>query len=273
MKPFPQTKAMIATPTLGRVWVVLAAGPALIFLGIVTASIYFGVATQGDVAAIPGLVAASTPYQLVAIQILLFFILRWAMQGDQLAWNDIGWKTAEGQQPWREVLIGIVPGAVLGVVYVRVLSPWLTNVQQSLGDYVAAGELLPMLGAAMLPFFIANVVLAPFVEENIYRGYALTRLFGRFSTPVAILLVLFLRPAALGRRYLVHPADRNPGRWLVRRALHGTKEYDRTLCGAPGAEYRGISFHLAGVIMAFSSCVGSYFAPPGEIRTYTRRNP
>jgi membrane protease YdiL (CAAX protease family) len=191
MKPFPQTKAMIATPTLGRVWVVLAAGPALIFLGIVTASIYFGVATQGDVAAIPGLVAASTPYQLVAIQILLFFILRWAMQGDQLAWNDIGWKTAEGQQPWREVLIGIVPGAVLGVVYVRVLSPWLTNVQQSLGDYVAAGELLPMLGAAMLPFFIANVVLAPFVEENIYRGYALTRLFGRFSTPVAILLSCF----------------------------------------------------------------------------------
>lgn len=188
MKSFPQTQAMIATPKLGRVWLVLLAGPALFFLGIVAASIYFGVATQGDVAAIPGLVAASTPYQLVAIQILLFFILRWAMQGDRLDWNDIGWKIGARQQLWREVLIGIVPGVVLGLLYVRVLSPWLTSVQKSLGDYVPAGELLPTLGAVMLPFFIANVVLAPFVEESIYRGYALTRLFGRFSTPVAILL-------------------------------------------------------------------------------------
>jgi uncharacterized protein len=191
MKSFPQTKAIITTPTLGRVWLVLLVGPALFLLGIVLASIYFGVATQGDVDAIPGLVAASTPYQLVAIQILLFFILHWAMQGDQLTWNDIGWKTVAGQQLWREVLIGIAPGAVLGMVYVRVLSPWLTSLQQSLGDYVPAGELLPTLGVAMLPFLIANVVLAPFVEENIYRGYALTRLFGRFSTPLAILLSCF----------------------------------------------------------------------------------
>ena len=184
----PQTKEMHATPTLGRVWLVLSAGPALFFLGIVLASIYFGVTTQGDVDAIPGLVAASTAYQLVAIQILLFFIVRWAMKGDRLAWDDIGWKTAAGQQLWREMLIGIASGVVLGLLYGSVLSRWLISVQQSLGDYVPAGELLPTLGAAMLPFFIANVVLAPFVEENIYRGYALTRLFGRFSTPVAILL-------------------------------------------------------------------------------------
>ncbi len=44
------------------------------------------------------------------------------------------------------------------------------------------------MGAAILPFFIANVVLASFVEENIYRGYAPRRGFGRFSKPVAILL-------------------------------------------------------------------------------------
>lgn len=182
---------MNTTPKLGRVWLVLLAAPVLFLLGIVAASVYFGVATQGNVEAIPELVAASTPYQLVVIQILLFFILRWAMKRDGLPWSGIGWKIADGQQTWREVLIGVVPGAALGLLYIFVLSPLLTKVQQSLGDYVPAGELLPTLGTAILPFFIANVLLAPFVEENVYRGYALTRLFGRFSKPVAILLSCF----------------------------------------------------------------------------------
>jgi membrane protease YdiL (CAAX protease family) len=183
-----QTKKLIATPKPARLWLVLLAGPLLFFLGIVLASIYFSIVLRGDVAAIPERVAASTPYQLVAIQILLFFILRWAMRRDGLAWKDIGWKTTDGQQTWREALIGAVPGAALGLLYVFVLSPGLTWIQQTLGDYVPAGELMPSLGAAIVPFFIANVVLAPFVEENIYRGYALTRWFERFSKPVAILL-------------------------------------------------------------------------------------
>jgi membrane protease YdiL (CAAX protease family) len=183
-----RTLKLQATVKLSRVWLVLLSGPVLFLLGIIVASIYFGFVTQGDVAAIPDLVAASTPYQLVVIQILLFFILRWAMKRDGLTWEGIGWKKAEGQRTWSELLIGGLPGVVLGLLYVFFLAPWLTRVQQSLGDYVPAGEIMTTLGAAVLPFFIANVVLAPFVEENIYRGYALTRLFGRFSQPVAILI-------------------------------------------------------------------------------------
>ena len=186
-----QTTQSIANAKPGRVWPVLLAGPLLFLLGIILASIYFGIVTQGDVESIPGLVAASTPYQLVVIQILLFFILRWAMKRDGLAWGDIGWKTAQGQHTGREALVGAAPGAALGLLYVFVLAPWLTRIQQSLGDYVPAGELLPVLGAVVLPFFIANVLLAPFVEENIYRGYALTRWSGRFSQPVAILFSCF----------------------------------------------------------------------------------
>jgi membrane protease YdiL (CAAX protease family) len=186
-----QTDLSIATAKSGRVWPVLLAGPLLFLAGIILASIYYGIVTQGDTAAIPGLVAASTPYQLVVIQVLLFIILRRAMKRDGLAWHDIGWKTAGGQRAWREALVGAVPGALLGLLYVFVLAPLLTAVQRSLGDYVPAGELLPSLSAAVLPFFIANVLLAPFVEENIYRGYALTRWIGRFSQPVAILLSCF----------------------------------------------------------------------------------
>jgi len=47
------------------------------------------------------------------------------------------------------------------------------------------------LGGALLPFFVANVLLAPWVEESIYRGYAITRLRSRYNMAVAIILSCF----------------------------------------------------------------------------------
>lgn len=172
----------------GRFWLTLLAAPILFFLGIILASIYFGVVTQGAVDEIPDLVAASTPYQLVVIQLLLLVIVNWARQRDGLTWAGMGWQT---DHLWRELLIGAVPGAALGLLYIFLLSPRLTWVQQTVGDYVPAGELLPTLGRTIVPFFIADVLLAPFVEESLYRGYALTRLTGRFRPPVAIALSCF----------------------------------------------------------------------------------
>jgi len=174
-----------------RVWQVLLAGPILFFLGIVVMSVYYGIALQGkNVDAIPNLVAASTPYQLVVIQILLFVIFNRAMKRDNLTWKDIGWKLAEGQQLWRELLIGAIPGIVLALLYLYILTPMLTALQE-IWDYVPAGELFTTLGASLIPFAIANVLLAPFVEENIYRGFGLTHLLEKFSQPVAIALSMF----------------------------------------------------------------------------------
>lgn len=174
-----------------RVWWVLLAGPILFLLGILVMSVYYGITLQGkNVEAIPNLVAASTPYQLVVVQIWLLLILMKSMKRDGLTWKDIGWKVAEGQQSWREVLIGVVPGIALALLYVFSLSPMMTRLQQ-IWDYVPAGELLTSLGASIIPFAIADVLFAPFVEESIYRGYGLTRLLGKFSQPVAIALSCF----------------------------------------------------------------------------------
>lgn len=175
----------------GRVWWTLLAAPILFLLAIVIVSIYFGLASQGqNVEAIPEMVTSTIPLQLVAVQIFLLLILVKSMKRDGLAWKDIGWKTTEGQQISREVLIGGGLGIALGVLYVFVLSPMLTHLQQ-IWDYVPAGELLTTLGSSIIPFTIADVLLAPFVEENIYRGYGLTRLLGRFGKPVAIILSCF----------------------------------------------------------------------------------
>jgi membrane protease YdiL (CAAX protease family) len=124
------------------------------------------------------------------VQVWLLFILRKSMKRDGLTWKDIGWKSAQGQQIWREVLIGAVPGIALALLYVYILSPILTRLQQ-IWDYVPAGELLTTLGASIIPFAIADVLLAPFIEESIYRGYGLTRLLGKFGRPVAIALSCF----------------------------------------------------------------------------------
>lgn len=175
----------------GRVWWTLLAAPILFFLAIVIASIYFGFITQGqNVEAIPEMVAASTPYQLVVIQTGLLLILMKSMKQDGMAWKDIGWEPLEGQPIWREVLAGAIPGAALGLAYVYALSPILTRLQR-IWDYVPAGELFTTLGASIVPFAIADILLAPFVEESIYRGYGLARLLGRFSQPVAIALSCF----------------------------------------------------------------------------------
>lgn len=180
-----------STQKFGRVWWTLLAAPILFFLAIVGASIYFGFVTQGqNVEAIPEMVVASTPYQLVVVQIWLLLILMKSMKRDSLSWKDIGWKLADGQQLWREALIGAVPGIVLALLYLYILSPMLTSLQ-NIWDYVPAGELFTTLGSAIIPFAIADVLLAPFIEESIYRGYGLTRLLGKFSQRSAIVLSCF----------------------------------------------------------------------------------
>ena len=180
-----------SSPKSNRLWWTLLAAPLLALILIVLASVYFGIVTQGqNVEAMPQMVADSTPYQLVALQIWLLFILMKSMKRDGMTWKDLGWKIGEGQQLWREVIIGAVPGIVLAMLYVFILSPLLTSLQQ-IWDYVPAGELFTALGASLIPFAIADVLLAPFVEESIYRGYGLTRLLGKFSQPAAIALSCF----------------------------------------------------------------------------------
>lgn len=171
-----------------HLWWTLLAAPVLFLAAIIAVSVYFGIVTQGaDSAAIAQLTANSTPWQLVVVQILLVVILAGAMKRDNLRWQDLGWKLVQGQTLWREVLIGVVPGVVLALLYFTVLSPMLTRLQQ-IWDYVPAGELFSALGASLIPFAVADVLFAPFVEESIYRGYGFMRLLGKYGQPTAIAL-------------------------------------------------------------------------------------
>jgi membrane protease YdiL (CAAX protease family) len=171
-----------------RTWALLIGAPLLFLAAIAAASVYFGVVTRGDAQAIAEQTPKAMPVMLVVVLLLLLLFLVRTLRSERLAWSDVGWRLGQGQALWREALIGIIPGAMLAVLYLTVLSPSMTWLQSHVGDYVPAGELTGALGASLVPFFLANVALAPFVEESLYRGYALGRLQDRYGLPLAVII-------------------------------------------------------------------------------------
>lgn len=171
-----------------RTWTLLIVAPLLFLAAIIVASVYFGFVTRGDAQAIAEQTPKAMPLILVAVQAALLALLGRTLRWGREAWAAIGWRLEPGQQLWREVLIGIVPGATLAILYFTVLSPAMTWLQIHVGDYVPPGELTGALGAAIAPFFVANVLLAPFVEESLYRGYAWERLQARYGLPLAVVI-------------------------------------------------------------------------------------
>ena len=162
-------------------WFLLLFPPVLFLLVIVLFSIYYGASANGDAGVIAEKTSAATPYILVTVQGLLLGIqfLVFRRQGVSLA--DIGWRVQAGQKVWKELLFGAIIGTPLGAIWIFALEPALSNLQRVAGDYVPAGSLFPALGAAILPFAIADVLFAPFVEETLYRGFGVARLLARMS--------------------------------------------------------------------------------------------
>ncbi len=173
---------------LRNVWLVLVTPPFIFLLIIIAASIYFGIVTQGDADAIAESVPRSMPVILLLVQATLLFMLAVVLKAEKLRFSDIGWRLQEGQKLWFEMLIGSTLGVSIGFLYPYVLAPMLEYAQRTAGDYVPPGEILPALGSYAILFFIANVLLAPFVEESLYRGYAITRLHQHYKAIYAILI-------------------------------------------------------------------------------------
>lgn len=171
-----------------KVWLGLLFPPGFFLLAIGIASLWIGATRGGDAQSIAQQVAAATPVVLVVVQGMMLGMIAGLMRRDWLTWRSIGWAVPPGRSAGGEILAGLIPGVALGVLYPTVLAPWMESVQRALGDYVPPGELLTSLGSAIVPFFVANVLLAPFVEESLYRGYALRSLSARFGVLPAVLL-------------------------------------------------------------------------------------
>ena len=94
--------------------------------------------------------------------------------------------------PLKDIFWGVLLGMGIAVSYFYFgLADLHLYLQKQLGDYVPVGLPSEALGEDKALFFVANVLLAPFVEENIYRRL-LPRLFIQGSSYKKLCLSAFL---------------------------------------------------------------------------------
>jgi uncharacterized protein len=178
--------------SLTTVWLLLALPPVLFFAIIVLASALTAASGVTDPGMIAERVSGAASWLILAVQLTMLAMLGLSARQLPGGWGDLGWSSAwmgDGRKRVAtDAMIGVAVGLALAALYIAVFSPLTAALQRSLGDYVPPGRLLPSLGAAIVPFFVANVVLAPVVEETLYRGFALPRLVDRFGIPAAVLI-------------------------------------------------------------------------------------
>ena len=181
------TEASVHLPNSPKIWTtfVVLVVPCTLFLLVAAGfAVYYGSQGAGPQQIVECTQAAAS-WILVAVQLLLLgFVALLSWSGD-----EIDWSLPSSRRGGVELAVGATCGIGLGVTYVFGLAPALTWVQRSLGDYVPPGSVFPAVGQSLWPFFIADVLLAPFVEESIYRGWATNRLLLRFGLLPTVLIV------------------------------------------------------------------------------------
>ncbi|GBF39333.1 CPBP family intramembrane glutamic endopeptidase [Leptospira johnsonii] len=130
-------------------------------------------------------VSFQTPLIILIVQLLIFATLLSSTRHESFhlfkdAWINSDWKI--------QSLIGIVTGCIIAGLYIYLLSPARIYLQNTLGDYIPAGETAEVFGKQIYIFFIANVLLAPYIEENLYRNFALSNLLHNYGRLKSVLL-------------------------------------------------------------------------------------
>ncbi|WP_367897995.1 lysostaphin resistance A-like protein [Leptospira sp. WS58.C1] len=130
-------------------------------------------------------VSNQTPLIILIVQLLILATLLSSTRHESYhlfkdAWINSDWKV--------QSLTGIFVGCIIAGLYLYLLSPAQTYLQNTVGDYIPAGETMKVLGKQIPIFFVANVLLAPYVEENLYRNFALSDFLHKFGKLKSIVL-------------------------------------------------------------------------------------
>jgi len=150
-----------------KLWLLLLMGPLIFLLSIICISILLRVR---DIPAsqIPKLITSFVPHILAGVLFCLMVLMTMFPAHVKDAWTVV-----EYNKILKDAAFGAAAGAVLAFAYIYWLAPLLETLQQNWGDYVPPGSVLPTLSNSIVIFFIANIILAPLVEETVYRGIAI----------------------------------------------------------------------------------------------------
>lgn len=173
-------------------WINQLLAPLWFLLVIVLISVYFGAKGVAETD-IPLKLSQNIPTLILIVQLIILAILYFTTKKENFNLIKDGWKLENKRLLLTDSMYGIATGLVLAVAYIYALSPLQKYLQIHVGDFVPAGETLKALGSQNLHFFVANVVLAPFVEESLYRNYGLTRFVKVYGIKRSVILssVLF----------------------------------------------------------------------------------
>ena len=112
--------------------------------------------------------ASRVPWILLITQILLAAWTAFLIRRGGLSVADLALDRRALRKAW--LYGGAAIGALLAVFYEIALAPALDWLRTNIGDVIPPGETRRALGAAIIPFAIANIIFAPIVEELLYRG-------------------------------------------------------------------------------------------------------
>ena len=165
-----------------KAWLLLTAGPVLFLLGIVGISIFLSLRGVPE-AQIPERVTALVPHLLLGVLVCLAVLMTRFVPEVKAAWllPDIS-------KAFSDIAVGLLAGALLAIAYIYWLAPLLETLQRTFGDFVPPGSVLPTVSSSIVLFFIANVLLAPLVEETLYRGIAIPLLTTHLGSLWAVVL-------------------------------------------------------------------------------------
>lgn len=176
--------------SLKRPWLNLILAPIWFLIVIVAFSIYFGGKgiSEKD---LPLKIAENTPTLILIVQVFILVTLLLTSRKDSFNILKTGWTIDKTKLP-IDVLGGIITGTILAMLYFYIFSPIQTYLQLNIGDYVPAGETMTVLAKQTIPFFIANVIFAPFVEESLYRNYTLTAFLEKYNLTKSIIISVIM---------------------------------------------------------------------------------
>lgn len=173
-----------------RGWWALILPPLLFLLLLALGILWVGFAAQGDAALIAQGVSTAVPWVLLLTQLLMALLLWRLLRVDGLGLRDIGWRLRPGQTLGREGLLALAAALPLTLLNQFLLLPAVAWLQANVGDYVPGGAVGEVLGSTALVTALAAVLLAPFIEESLYRGYATRRLRRRLRPRAVFLAVM-----------------------------------------------------------------------------------
>ncbi len=166
------------------IWGLLIFPPLFFLINIVVFSLYFGANGVFTNEEISNRINDNIPILLLLSQTQMYLLaLIYAKQFKVHIFKA----TFKSDKYKRDIILGLFIGITIALLYKFVVADLLVLLQNSIGDYVPTNS-LNNLKQNLLIFGISNVILAPFVEENIYRNIALGKLQSKYGNYWAIII-------------------------------------------------------------------------------------